>query len=174
VDFTTRLDVGAYADAITLRLKGRWARREGRDSPARRIVRALTGPGYSVAAEPACGAPFRKSSTLGQSAAKWRDSTKASTFSRPKIVWRPSLGAWFILTSTTNYDYASSLGIQWGAGTDTPLLGDFDGDGRAELIIWRASTGQWFWLSSLSGYSYSAAGMKQWGSQAAGDIPMIR
>jgi CSLREA domain-containing protein len=90
------------------------------------------------------------------------------------MVWRPSLGAWFILTSTTNYDYASSLGIQWGAGTDTPLLGDFDGDGRAELIIWRASTGQWFWLSSLSGYSYSAAGMKQWGSQAAGDIPMIR
>jgi hypothetical protein len=54
-----------------------------------------------------------------------------------------------------------------------PLLGDIDGDGKAELIVWRASTGTWFWLTSTSGYSYASQGQKQWGNASLGDQPML-
>ena len=36
---------------------------------------------------------------------------------------------------------------------DTPMLGDLDGDRRADLIVWRASTGVWYWLTSSSGFT---------------------
>ena len=92
------------------------------------------------------------------------------------IVWRASAGRWFWLTSSTGYAYASTGSAQWGndAAGDRPLLGDFDGDGKADLIVWRASTGMWFWLTSSSGYAPSAAGAKQWGSQAQGDLPIVK
>jgi hypothetical protein len=90
------------------------------------------------------------------------------------IIWRASTGTWYWLTSTTNYSYAGQAGKQWGNSNlgDVPLLGDFDGDGRADLTIWRASTGTWYWLTSSSGYSYSSARGIQWG--ASTDIPMVR
>jgi hypothetical protein len=52
------------------------------------------------------------------------------------------------------------------------MLGDLDGDGRAELIVWRPGNGIWFWLTAASGYNYAAQAQKTWGT--AGDIPMIR
>ena len=90
------------------------------------------------------------------------------------VVWRASTGTWYWLTSASGYAYASARGVQWGnsAAGDRPLLGDFDGDGRADLVVWRASTGTWFWLTSTSGYSYSAQGQRQWG--APGDVPILK
>jgi hypothetical protein len=91
------------------------------------------------------------------------------------VVWRPSSGVFYWLTSTTGYDYAASHAVQWGsrALNDVPLLGDIDGDGKADLIIWRPSTGTFYYLLSSTGYDPGLAGARQWGSGALGDIPMI-
>jgi hypothetical protein len=65
-------------------------------------------------------------------------------------VWRATTGTWYWLTSASGYDYASPGTVQWGNSSlrDVPLLGDADGDGKADLIVWRASTGVWFYLTS--------------------------
>ena len=99
------------------------------------------------------------------------------------IVWRPSDGTWFWLTSGTNYAYASAGAKQWGNSSygDIPLIGDVDGDQRADLLVWRTQgdpTGQatWFWLyylTSINGYDYQNADSKQWGNQSYGDIPLL-
>lgn len=40
---------------------------------------------------------------------------------------------WFIHTSSNG----GTLSSDWGVATDTPLGGDFDGDGRFDIIVWR-------------------------------------
>jgi endonuclease/exonuclease/phosphatase family metal-dependent hydrolase len=89
------------------------------------------------------------------------------------LVWRAPSGIWFWLTSSSGYSYSASGMRQWGTKTlaDVPMLGDFDGDRRADLTVWRPGTGMWFWLTAASGYSTSASGMRQWGG--LGDVPVI-
>ena len=90
------------------------------------------------------------------------------------ILWRPTDGTWYWLSSSTNFAYASARSKQWGNASlgDVPMIGDFDMDGRADLVVWRASTGTWYWLTSTSGYSYASAIGRQWG--ASTDIPMVK
>ena len=90
-------------------------------------------------------------------------------------VWRPSLGTWFWLTSSSGYNHDAPLQMQWGSQSqgDVPLVGDMDGDGQTDLLVWRASTGTWHWLTSSSGYDPAQAGSKQWGSQLHGDVPVV-
>ena len=62
-------------------------------------------------------------------------------------VFRPSTGAWYILSS------ALGGGIQhtWGGGADIPVPGDYDGDGRTDIAVFRPSNGQWHILRSATG-----------------------
>jgi hypothetical protein len=87
-------------------------------------------------------------------------------------VWRPSTGVWYVLKSSDNYSYATYLSVQWGsqAAGDTPEPGDYDGDGKTDLVVWRPSTGMWYVLKSSDSYATYLA--VQWGDQTAGDVPV--
>src|SRR5258708_1362148 len=91
------------------------------------------------------------------------------------MVWRPTNGTWYWLTSSTTYNYANAGSKQWGnAGAgDVAMTGDIDGDGMSDLVVWRASTGTWYWLTSSTGFNYANAGGVQWGNQALGDVPIL-
>ena len=78
-----------------------------------------------------------------------------------------------ILLSTRNYSFASGQPLFVPAGFpslgDTPVVGDFDGDGKADPGIWRASQG--VWIIPLSSSNYTSFIFTQWGQ--LGDIPVI-
>ncbi len=78
-------------------------------------------------------------------------------------MYRPINGTWYILGSTTGFQATA-----WGSGSDIPVPGDFDGDGRTDVAIFRPSTGVWWVLGSSSG---PGAGVT-WG--AATDLPILQ
>jgi hypothetical protein len=56
--------------------------------------------------------------------------------------------------------------LNWGAGDDKPVTGDFDGDGKADFAVYRPSTAVWYVRNSSNG-SLTAL---NWGSP--GDLPL--
>ena len=81
--------------------------------------------------------------------------------------------AYAILQSTRNYSFAPGDVLFVPAGFpvlgDTPVVGDFDGDGKADPGIWRASQG--VWIIPKSSTNYTSYIFSQWGQD--GDIPVI-
>jgi hypothetical protein len=75
-------------------------------------------------------------------------------------------GYWYIKLSTTNN--TTSLAQPWGLGTDIPVPGDYDGDGKADLAVYRPSSGVWYVLQSTTNYTTYLA--VQWGIST--DIPV--
>ncbi|MCB0325194.1 MAG: S8 family serine peptidase [Bdellovibrionales bacterium] len=84
-------------------------------------------------------------------------------------VWRPATGMWFVLTSSSSFDYDQHLAFQLGLPGDLPLQGDFDGDGRAEFVVWRPANGTWYYRRS--GSDYAEIVELQWG--LPGDEPVV-
>lgn len=89
------------------------------------------------------------------------------------VLWHGATGYWYVLQSTTGYSPDSARAVHWGSQAlgDVPLVGDLDGDGRADLIVWRASTGEFLWLTSGSNYSGPGAS-RQWGDGRL-DVPLV-
>jgi hypothetical protein len=89
-------------------------------------------------------------------------------------VWRPSSGQWFILRSHMNNSPAYPFVVAWGSGAvgDRPVVGDYDGDGAADLMVWRGPTGVWYQLPSSAEYSQSSMGAMAWGLASVGDQPV--
>ena len=80
---------------------------------------------------------------------------------RADIAGRDSQGQWFVSTSTgttaANAAFATSKWCQWSTTTtwSDVQVGDFNGDGRAD-IIGRSTIGQW-WVNRSTGVSFGAA-----------------
>ena len=76
--------------------------------------------------------------------------------------------AFAILKSSTGFSFAQAQFIPagWPSLGDTPVVGDYDGDGKADPGIWRASAG--VWIIPLSSTNYSSHIFSQWGQQ--GDV----
>ena len=91
------------------------------------------------------------------------------------VVWRASTETFYWLTSSTGYDYASAGSKAWStqASGDVPKIGDFDGDGRADLAIWRSSTNTWSWVTSSTGYDDASSVSVQWGDHSLADVPFL-
>jgi hypothetical protein len=53
----------------------------------------------------------------------------------------------------------------WGAPGETPVPGDYDGDGRADIATWQTLDGTW-WILEADGPGWSY----QWG--VPGDTPV--
>jgi hypothetical protein len=54
-------------------------------------------------------------------------------------VYRPSTGAWFNLLSEMSY--TTFTAAAFGTSSDTPVPGDYDGDGKSDRAVFTPSTG---------------------------------
>lgn len=78
------------------------------------------------------------------------------------VVFRPSTATWYILYSSFNGDIPDesvTLTRQWGLPGDHPFTGDYDNDGRPDLVVWRPSTGTWFICPSQAEYNCETHGI---------------
>jgi hypothetical protein len=72
------------------------------------------------------------------------------------VVYRPTYGLWWVVPSATNGICTmlncvahQSYSKQWGLPIgDQPMVGDFNGDGKADLLIWRSANGTFYGQSS--------------------------
>lgn len=72
-------------------------------------------------------------------------------------------GIWYTLNSFNNGFSA----VQFGVGTDTPVPGDYDGDGKTDRAVFRPSDGNWYILNSGN----STVTIFHWGQN--GDKPVV-
>jgi hypothetical protein len=81
---------------------------------------------------------------------------------RPAPVNGTTNSFWYIL----NQDRATYQWVEWGSFGDSPLVGDFNRDGRDDVAVYRGSEGNWYFAYS-NGWSTNVV---QWGIW--GDVPL--
>lgn len=63
-------------------------------------------------------------------------------------VYRPNGSLWAVLENSDHDEDGIVDGlneiVQWGLAGDLPVVGDFNGDGHADLTVYRPETGMWF------------------------------
>jgi hypothetical protein len=91
-----------------------------------------------------------------------QDAERVGGGERVSDLGRKSTGEWYVIDAAGH-----SVTHPWGASTDVPVLGDFDGDGKSDLAVFRPSTGYWYIVQSSNGEVVAT----QWG--ASSDIPVV-
>ena len=84
--------------------------------------------------------------------------------------------AYLMLLSTTGYNYGSSLTVPagWPGLGDTPVVGDYNGDGKSDPAIWRGTAGVWIIplspsFNTYQFFSWGLTGDKPVGADVDGD-----
>lgn len=75
-------------------------------------------------------------------------------------IWRPSTGYWWVMGGTGSQQTSQV----WGVSGDTPVPGDYDGDGKTDFCVFRPSNSSWYLVYSSSG------GSTQIGFGTTGDL----
>jgi hypothetical protein len=65
-------------------------------------------------------------------------------------VWRPSTGVWYVLGGQGS----QQISFPWGAPSDKPVPGDYDGDGKTDFSVFRPSDGTWYIQRSSDNSSF--------------------
>lgn len=60
--------------------------------------------------------------------------------------------SYFIYRGTSNNPNRNATFIPWGTNGDKPVVGDYDGDGRADAAVFRPSNRVWYLLRSTLGF----------------------
>lgn len=79
-------------------------------------------------------------------------------------VWRPSSGVWYVYNLVTS----SWMQYSWGTSGDTPMQGDYDGDGKTDFAIVRPTSGTFVWY-----IDYSGGGSTQFTLGLTSDTPLV-
>jgi hypothetical protein len=87
---------------------------------------------------------------------------RADSSSSRRVVFRPSNGVWYSLTSERLVELQ-----QWGLPGDVPLPADFDGDGDDDYAIWRPGPALW----AIRSNDQRTDRFVQWG--LPGDVPFV-
>jgi hypothetical protein len=66
-------------------------------------------------------------------------------------VWRGLTGVWYVMGGTNS----AQTFFQWGASSDKPAPGDYDGDGKTDFSIFRPSGGEWWIVKSSDSTTYA-------------------
>lgn len=80
---------------------------------------------------------------------------------------------WKYCPSTTGFDCANPVSIQWGLRGDVPLPGtDFDGNRyTGEVAVYRPTSGEWYWRLVSSPTGHAILGDGTWASQRRIQLP---
>lgn len=85
-------------------------------------------------------------------------------------------GLWGILKSSADFEYDQAQWFAWGAPGDSPVVGDFDGDGKADPTIRHPPDGgqsaAYLILKSSTGYDYGQVQVVPAGWPSLGDTPV--
>jgi len=57
----------------------------------------------------------------------------------------------------SGFTYTTAFGVMWGDPIDTPLAGDYDGDGIADMGGYDSTTGEWRLRLSSSDFTLTLA-----------------
>ena len=68
------------------------------------------------------------------------------------VAYRPNTAEWFMLLSSTEFNFNSYKTYQLGLPGDLPIIGDYDGDGISDMAVFRPSTGDWFYRKSSENF----------------------
>jgi hypothetical protein len=71
---------------------------------------------------------------------------------------------WWILNNNTGLPVPGQSPTTWGLSGDTRAVGDYDGDGLADLAVWRAGV---YWVRNSA---TSSTAVRRWGT--TGDVPV--
>jgi spore coat protein A, manganese oxidase len=75
-------------------------------------------------------------------------------------IWRPSSGVWWVMGGQGS----QQTGFAWGTTGDTPVPGDYDGDGKTDFSVFRPGNNTWYIFNSstnaLTAITFGQAGDK--------------